>query len=162
MVIVNDKISPVNVEERKKADIRPGDTVRVMQKIKEGDKTRLQAFEGIVIARKHGSESGATFTVRKVASGVGVEKIFPLYSPMIDKVEVVKNPAAKYKHGAGPIVVKTLVDMNINAAASREFGVGSSTLLQMYNIRKIKVKPNITVDKALPDILKQLKEKEVN
>tara|TARA_B100000745_G_scaffold168449_1_gene110184 strand:- start:112 stop:666 length:555 start_codon:yes stop_codon:yes gene_type:complete len=83
--------SPVNIEERQKADIRPGDTVRVWQKIKEGDKSRLQAFEGLVIARKHGKEGGATFTVRKVASGVGTEKIFPLYSPLIDKLEIIKR-----------------------------------------------------------------------
>ena len=88
--------------------------------------------------------------------------ILDIQNGSIAKVEVLKNPAAKYKHGAGPIVVKTLVDMNVNAAASREFGVGSSTLLQMYNIRKIKIKPNISVDEALQDILKQLNEKEVN
>lgn len=84
-------ISPINIEVRQKLDIRAGDTVKVWQKIKEGDKTRLQMFDGIVLARKHGKEAGATFTVRKVASGVGVEKIFPLYSPMIDKIEVVKR-----------------------------------------------------------------------
>jgi len=83
--------SPVNIEERQKADIRPGDTVRVTQKIKEGEKSRLQVFEGVVIARKHGREGGATFTVRKVTSGVGTEKIFPLYSPIIEKLEVVKR-----------------------------------------------------------------------
>ncbi len=76
---------------RKNLDIRPGDTVRVMQKIKEKDKFRLQAFEGLILARKHGTEAGATFTVRKVTGGVGVERIFPLYSPMIEKVEVIKR-----------------------------------------------------------------------
>ncbi len=85
------KISPVNIEERKNLNIRPGATVRVWQKIQEGDKFRLQAFEGIVLARKHGSEAGSTFTVRKVIDGVGVEKIFPLYSPNIDKVEVIRT-----------------------------------------------------------------------
>jgi large subunit ribosomal protein L19 len=65
--------------------------VRVWQKIVEKDKTRLQAFEGLVLARKHGKEAGATFTVRRVSSGVGVEKIFPLYSPVIDKIEVIKR-----------------------------------------------------------------------
>lgn len=65
--------------------------MRVWQKIIEKGKTRLQAFEGLVLARKHGREAGATFTVRRVASGVGVEKIFPLYSPVIDKIEVVKR-----------------------------------------------------------------------
>ena len=84
-------ISPVNVEERQKLDLRSGDIVRVWQKIVEKGKTRLQAFEGLVLARKHGKEAGATFTVRRVASGVGVEKIFPLYSPVIDKIEVVKR-----------------------------------------------------------------------
>lgn len=84
-------ISSVDIGARKNLDIRPGDTVRVMQKIKEGNKFRLQAFEGLILARKHGTEAGATFTVRKVTSGVGVEKIFPLYSPMIEKVEVVKR-----------------------------------------------------------------------
>ena len=83
--------SPINVESRKKIDIKPGDTVRVWLKIQEKGKTRLQVFEGLVIARKHGNEPGATFTVRKIASGVGVEKIFPLYSPVIDKIEIVRR-----------------------------------------------------------------------
>jgi len=76
----------------KNLDLRPGDTVRVSQKIEEEKgKYRLQVFEGLVLARKHGTEAGATFTVRRVLSGVGVEKIFPLYSPMIDKIEIVKR-----------------------------------------------------------------------
>ena len=87
----NIKISSVNIDERKNMDLRAGDTVRVWQKIKEGEKTRLQAFEGLVLARKHGTEAGATFTVRKVASGVGVEKVFPLYSPIVDKIEVLRR-----------------------------------------------------------------------
>ncbi|MEY4747247.1 MAG: hypothetical protein RLZZ416_296 [Candidatus Parcubacteria bacterium] len=85
------KISPVNMDARKNLDLRPGDTVRVHQKIDEKGKYRVQIFEGLVLGRKHGTEPGATFTVRRVASGVGVEKIYPLYSPMIDKVEVVKR-----------------------------------------------------------------------
>lgn len=84
-------VSPVNMEERKSLGIKAGDTVRVHQKIQDKGKTRIQIFEGLVLARKHGNEPGATFTVRKVASGVGVEKIFPLYSPMIDKLEIVKR-----------------------------------------------------------------------
>lgn len=85
------KTSPIDMEQRKKLDIRAGDTVKVWQKIKEGEKSRLQMFEGLVLARKHGKEAGATFTVRKVTSGVGVEKIFPLYSPIIDKIEILKR-----------------------------------------------------------------------
>ena len=84
-------ISPVNIDERKKLGLRAGDTVRVTQKIKEGSKTRLQLFEGLVLAVKHGMTSGSTFTVRKVFGGVGVEKIFPLYSPMIDKIEIMRR-----------------------------------------------------------------------
>ena len=77
-------------------DLRPGQTVRVHQKIKEinakGEaKERLQVFEGIIIARKHGQEPGATITVRKFSDGIGVEKIFPIHSPLVAKVEVVKE-----------------------------------------------------------------------
>lgn len=97
-------ISSVNTEERKNLALRAGDTVRVWQKITERvmekdhakknkvkEKTRLQAFEGLVLARKHGSEAGATFTVRRVIDGVGVERIFPLYAPTIDKIEILKR-----------------------------------------------------------------------
>jgi|SRR5665213_108774 len=83
--------SPVDMNARKNLDLRPGDTVRVHQKIEEKGKYRIQTFEGLVLARKHGSEAGGTFTVRRVLSGVGVEKVFPLYSPMIEKIEVVKR-----------------------------------------------------------------------
>ena len=89
--MANEIQSPVKIAERKALDIRSGDTVRVWQKIVEKGKTRLQAFEGLVIAVKHGKEAGGTFTVRRVASGVGVEKIFPLYSPMIDSIETLKR-----------------------------------------------------------------------
>ena len=84
-------ISSVDIEARRGLDLRAGQTVRVWQKIKEKDKTRLQAFEGLLIARKHGGEAGGTFTIRKMSSGVGVEKIFPLYSPNIDKIEVLRS-----------------------------------------------------------------------
>ena len=92
----NIKFSPVNIEERKKLNFQSGDTVRVVSKIPEekgpaakggAGKFRLQAFEG--------TEPGATFTVRKIASGVGVERIFPLYSPMIDKIEIVRKSRAR-------------------------------------------------------------------
>src|SRR5438105_1656634 len=72
-------------------DIRPGDIIKVHQKIKEGDKERIQIFEGVVIARKHGQGISSTITVRKVVEGVGVERIFPVHSPSIDKIEVVKS-----------------------------------------------------------------------
>lgn len=84
-------MSPVNIEARKNLDLRSGDTVRVHQKIEEKGKTRIQIFEGLVLCRKHGTEAGATFTVRRSTGGYGVEKIYPLYSPMIDKIEIVKR-----------------------------------------------------------------------
>jgi len=82
-------------------DIRPGDTVKILQKIpasatvatgkKEGHKERPQTFEGIVIARKHGREAGATITVRREISGIGVERVFPLHSPTLEKIEVLRR-----------------------------------------------------------------------
>jgi len=92
-------VSPIDMEARKKLGVRAGDTVRVWQKITERimekdkvkEKTRSQAFEGLVLARKHGSEAGATFTVRKVIDGIGVEKIFPIFTPTIEKVEILRR-----------------------------------------------------------------------
>ena len=72
-------------------DVRPGDTVQVYQKIREGNKERIQTFEGMVIAKKHGKEIGATITVRREISGVGVERIFPLHSSTIEKIEILKR-----------------------------------------------------------------------
>lgn len=72
-------------------EIRPGHTVRVHQIIKEGEKERVQIFEGLVIKIGSGHGSDKTFTVRKVVEGIGVEKVFPLYSPMIKKIELKKT-----------------------------------------------------------------------
>jgi len=72
-------------------DIRPGDTVKVYQKIKEGKQEKIQVFEGTVLARKHGKGISATITVRKVVSGIAVEKIFPLHSPVIEKIEIIRR-----------------------------------------------------------------------
>ena len=78
-------------KEQMRGDIpkfRPGDTVKVYVKIKEGEKERIQVFQGVVIRKRRGN-TGATFTVRKVSYGIGVERIFPLHSPIIDKIEVI-------------------------------------------------------------------------
>lgn len=91
MELTKEQFTPVEQASRKKLIFKAGDTIRVWSKIQEKGKTRLQAFEGLVLSRKHGTESGATFTIRKVASGVGVERIFPLYSPNIDKIEVLRQ-----------------------------------------------------------------------
>ncbi len=88
-------ISSVNMEDRKQLDIRAGDVVRVHQKIQDKGKTRIQVFEGLVLLRKHGTEPGATFTVRKVVDSIGVEKIFPLYSPLIDKIEIIRRSTVR-------------------------------------------------------------------
>lgn len=72
-------------------DIKPGWTIKVYQKIKEGNKTRIQAFDGTVIAKKHGNGLNGTITVRKVSNGIGIEKTYPIHLPSIDKVEVVKK-----------------------------------------------------------------------
>ena len=90
------QITPVHAQGRRDINIRSGDTVRVYQKVAEKGKVRIQLFEGVVIAMKHGTEPGATFTVRRVGSdGVVVEKIFPLYSPMIEKIEIIRRTKAK-------------------------------------------------------------------
>ena len=83
------------LEPRKEvAQFRPGDTVRVHVKIREGEKERLQAFEGTVIAEKN-SGASKTFTVRKISFGQGVERIFPMYSPAVDKVELVRRGSVR-------------------------------------------------------------------
>ncbi len=71
-------------------DFKPGDTIKVHARIKEGEKERVQVFQGFVIRKRKGT-LGATFTVRKVSYGVGVERIFPLHSPTIDKIEVISR-----------------------------------------------------------------------
>jgi len=76
-------------------DLQVGWTVKVHQKIKEGEKTRVQAFEGVIISMKHGKEAGGTITVRKVTDGIGVEKIYPIHLPSIEKIQVVKKPKVR-------------------------------------------------------------------
>lgn len=72
--------------------IKPGAMIKVFERVKEDDKERISQFSGLVIARKHGSESGATFTVRSTVAGVSVEKVYPINSPVIEKVQVTSSP----------------------------------------------------------------------
>jgi large subunit ribosomal protein L19 len=76
-------------------EIKAGMHVRVHEKVKEKDRERIQIFEGIVLAKKHGKGINATFTVRKVVDGIGVEKTWPLHSPMIEKIEIIKTPRVR-------------------------------------------------------------------
>ena len=134
--------SSVNVDERKKLDIRAGDTVRVHQKIievkrgKGADKkekttktARTQVFEGLVLGTKHGKEAGATFTVRATLSGIGVEKIFPLYSPNVDKIEIVRRSKvrrAKLYYIREKVArdmrrgLRKMIEMNVSTESERE------------------------------------------
>ncbi len=91
------KLDSFNEAQTKKEnpDIRPGDSVKIHQKIKENGKERIQLFEGVVIAKKHGTGVSATITVRRVLQGVGVERIFPIHSPAIAKIEISKKGKVK-------------------------------------------------------------------
>jgi len=80
---------------KKVPDLKPGVTVRVHQKIKEGEKERIQIFEGLIIAISAGNGPSKTFTVRKIVEGIGVEKVFPLYSPNIAKIQVKKESSVR-------------------------------------------------------------------
>lgn len=86
-------IGVINEAKKKKdlPDLKPGMTVRVHQKIKEGEKERIQVFEGMILAIKGGKQLTSTITVRKESSGIGVERIFPIHSPFIEKIEAVKQ-----------------------------------------------------------------------
>jgi len=76
-------------------DIKTGMQIRVHEKIKEGDRDRIQVFEGVVLARKHGKGINATITVRSVVAGVGVEKVWPIHSPKIAKIEILRTPTVR-------------------------------------------------------------------
>ena len=93
-------MSSVDEKKKKRLELKPGMTIRVSQKIKEvnlkgEEKERIQYFEGMIIAKKHGNEAGATITIRKISNGIGVEKIFPINLPSITKIEVKKQAKVK-------------------------------------------------------------------
>ncbi len=91
MAKINTQYIPESTRNRQDFDVSAGDTVKVNLKIQEKGKTRIQTFEGLVLARKHGKENGGTITVRKVSNGVGVERIFPIYSPVIESIEITRR-----------------------------------------------------------------------
>jgi|SRR3989344_5739474 len=101
-------------------ELKSGMKIKVFQKIKEGDKERLQAFEGIVIAVKHGRGKTGTFTVRKISSGIGVERVFPFHAPTIEKIEILsqaKVRRAKLYYLRGRIGKKSKMKQKELAAA---------------------------------------------
>ena len=93
-------LKKIGDEQKKKAvvDVRSGDTVKVTQRIKEGDKSRLQVFEGVVIRTDRKGSHTARITVRKIASGVGVEKSFLIHSPLVEKIEITKRSKVRRKN----------------------------------------------------------------
>ena len=145
----------VNVEERKDLGVRSGDTVKVWVKIKEKGKVRLQAFEGLVLATKHGNEAGATFTVRKVSGGVGVERIFPLFSPNIDKIEIVKRARVRR---AKLYYIREKVAREIKRQMRRAKLVGLSTLSDTEEQERVTKEAEAAVAQAEADAAKAAEE----
>jgi large subunit ribosomal protein L19 len=129
---IKSQFLPESVRNRKDLDIRAGDTVRVNIKIQEKGKTRIQAFEGLVLARKHGSENGGTFTVRKVSNGIGVERIFPIYSPAIDSIEILRRAKVRQSklYFLRDVVSKT---MRYKLRRITDMGTGTADLPEWMN-----------------------------
>ncbi len=132
--MTNQVISPIDTKSRVDVKIQSGDSVKVWQKIKEKNKIRLQVFEGIVIAKKHGNEAGSTFTVRRVGTdGIGIEKTFPLFSPMIDKIEVIKRSKTKR---AKLYYLRKKTARKIKEKLRRVFSMGISTVSELEEEKK--------------------------
>lgn len=111
--------------------LRPGVTIKVHQQIKEGGKTRIQIFEGMIIARKHGKGVNSTITVRKVSGGIGVERIFPLHLPTVGRFEVVKASKvrkAKLYYLRGKTARETRKKVkNVNETKAGQNGIPNSS-----------------------------------
>jgi len=148
-------ITPVKTEERSKLGIRPGDTVRVHQKIVEKGKTRVQVFEGLVLAVKHGAEAGASFTVRATLSGIGVERIFPLYAPFIEKIEIVKRSKVRraklyfIREKVAREVKRQLRNMRMMNVSTDDFAVADEPAVEA---EPAQVAPEIVPDAEVPDV----------
>jgi len=126
---------------RKRPDVRVGDTVKLHMKIKEGSKERIQVFEGVVISKK-GSGVGKNITVRKVSYGIGVEKIVPLHTPTLEKIEVVKRGSVR----------RAKLYYLRNRVGKKALKVGDTTDLYLTD----------EVEKEVPVTKKELKEKVVS
>lgn len=151
-------ISSVNMEDRKNLGIKAGDTVRVHQKIEDKGKTRIQIFEGLVLARKHGAEAGATFTVRKVVDGIGVEKIFPLYSPRIDKIEIMRRSTVR-RAKLYYIREKVAREIKRQMRRMRVMNISSESEIEMKVEREKKIAEESAAKAAEEARLKEIAEK---
>ncbi|MDO8601882.1 MAG: 50S ribosomal protein L19 [bacterium] len=115
--------------------IKAGATVRVFESFKEGDKERNMRFEGLVLARKHGSEAGASFTVRATVAGLGVEKTFPIFSPAISKIEIINSPKK-----VGRSKIYYIRDIS-RKAIRRKMSTEKQTLAKAHNDAKKTAEP---------------------
>lgn len=95
------------------SQIKTGAKIEVHEKVKEGDKERVMIFKGVIIARKHGSEAGATFTIRNTVAGVGVERVFPIHSPQLVKVKI--SQPVKKVHKSKMYYIRHLSNKKVRA-----------------------------------------------
>lgn len=157
MQLIEKQISPVDIQSRRDIAIRPGDNVRVHQKIVEKNKSRIQIFEGIVIATKHGNEPGSTFTVRRVGSdGVAVEKIYPLYSPMIDAIEITRR--AKMRRSR-LYFLRGKTPKQVREKLRRALSVSEKTTIESNRIKEDEILPDkdeVNEEKIESDISKSI------
>lgn len=156
---IKSQFLPESVRNRKDLDIRAGDSVRVNVKIQEKGKTRIQAFEGLVLARKHGAENGGTFMVRKVSNGVGVERIFPLYSPAIDSIEILRRAKVRRSklYFLREAVSKT---MRYKLRRITDMGTGTADLPEWMNDEKSETVEEQQSEDTAPDTEETTNEEE--
>lgn len=168
-------ITPIKTEERAKLGIKPGDTVRVHQKITELKKgkgankketttknTRTQTFEGLVIAVKHGTEAGATFTVRATMSGVGVERIFPLYAPFIEKIEIVRRSKVRraklyfIREKVAREVKRQLRNMRMMNVSTDDFATPDAVEVEAASIEASAEEAAIVAEEVAPEVVAEV------
>ena len=136
-------IESINQKDLKKkvTDVKSGDTVRVHQKIKEGEKSRIQVFEGLVIATKSLKSISASITVRRIASGVGVEKTFMLHSPLIEKIDVVKRTKVR-RNKLNYMKARSGKSARLRAVAFDMEAVNKEQLIPVEQQRDMEIEPD--------------------
>ena len=152
MQLADAQISPVDMQSRRDIRVSPGDTVRVHQKIVIGKgKTRIQVFEGLVIATKHGTEAGASFTVRRVGTdGIAVEKIYPLYSPHIDAIEVTHRVKMRRSR---LYFLRGMTPKNVRQKLRRSEAVNEKTTVESQRKKEeVEVEEKIVADVSTQDV----------